>query len=334
MGNKTHRLWEILPRVAKYAVITVLMALPIVALGRLMISTEEELEDVRGQALLEFKNETRVLTDMWQHHLNTGYSWGVAHLDSHRGNLTYEACSLKLNGKIILDDVRMESMGVGYYNQQGDLSPGTPLSTIDWDIYLRTVTFGHGNYPILINGLRLEFARRPADGAFLFFRVGTDDITGRLALKSDLEDKADDHDAGMKRVSGDLYLIADAASTVGIMLYDIPAYVAQHRQYYAFAAYFIAISQTVNTDQVRWADLGRTDEPPYNDGAFRGEGKTDFYLSYANLVTSSTGQSNSNQAFNPYRDETGRRVSANQRIPGQGWWLSAQRLHARADANW
>ncbi|MFP4475993.1 MAG: hypothetical protein ACLFOY_10585 [Desulfatibacillaceae bacterium] len=332
MSEKSRRLREFLPQAVKYAVIVVLLALPIVALGRLMIATEDELDEVRGQALMEFETQTRVITNCYQTDPNPDYSWGYGFVRSHRGNITLEVGVLKLDGQVVIDNLKMNKLGMGYYHD-GGLSPENN-ETYGWDIYMATNIWGYGGYPVIMDGLRVEYARDPSTKQFKFFRVGTDDIRGRIWF-----DKDGDYEA-LRRVSADTYMEADVHAPVINDMYEA-AYVQRHRQYFVFRGNYAGLKPLVNTDDTNWMDLGRRNEAPYSNSGFHGLGKTDFYISYANLITSTTGHNNNNKAFNPWRPEWNQHSWGNKpmpigynRIPGQGWWMSMQRVYADADVSW
>lgn len=136
----------------------VLVMLPLAAIGKLMSVSDEELDDVVGQSLLEFSVINRVVT-------------------TPGGTKTFTPIIIKVNAVVVINNVHMDNVRMGYW-------VGV------WDMHIdngQGLTWGGAGYPVYMRGLRIELVYDniySSSPRFQYLRIGTDDFSGCLDAAS------------------------------------------------------------------------------------------------------------------------------------------------------
>ena len=300
-------------RVAWSLLAVFLIVFPLIAIGRIMVATDDELADIRAQAVAEMEIDHRnvsvtyVSSFGWNEEMtNTAYS------------LNYDCAVLKINARVALEDVHGDGLAglnyTGFWGVEGG-----------WDLYCGAHTFGDkseiGDDGIMImNGLRIELAYDDIDSVdrrFLFFRIGTDDQTGRFTLNGN-----------MQYLSFDGILDNNLEATLNWpdndesdKPWDEPYMrMNYHRQTLAASLPFDSGLGKQALSAVNYMDFGN------ENGS---SGTTDFYVSISDTITASNGSSvitNDGRALGPWN-------MARNTIPGRGLWMHFQRGFVSAEVD-
>ena len=274
--------------IAWTALAFILICLPIVAVGKLIVATDDELDDVVAQSLLEFTTVSRTITGS--------------------GTYRYTAAILKVRAVITIQNVHVNKLKAGYWRT-------TPTNAFDLEVDGYTSRgqqdngavlggiVGGNTYPLIFNGLRLELAFNTA-GDFVFFRLGSDDVTGSAELNYKNYNMG-----GLGRVS------SDARIQSNLSVWPLPHLALDVNTACANFATMTGIS--VDTHYLHRLYFGNTG-PCY-------QGRTDMYVSLADAITSNSGATNS-LAWNP-------RSKVAAEVPGRGFWVHFQRCYAIATEN-
>ncbi|WP_028314975.1 hypothetical protein [Desulfatibacillum aliphaticivorans] len=269
--------------------IGLLLAAPVHA--RLESVDDKTLAEIRAQALMSFAIESRSV-----HTSDAAWFW------QDDGYVDYDVFVVKLDEEVAISNLSMSRLSAGYYHD-GD--------GYGWDIDMSGddgVVLGADGYPLTFNGLRIEVAVDDADSAnpnILFIRFGTDDISGRLRAA----------DSGLLTFGGSIQTLSVDGHIESILA--ATADPNGHRIETAWAYIGGLLPILLNLNNVEYIDFGNTGD---------GIGASDFYLSFANLITDSRGETNANSAFNA--NESGAT-----HIPGQGVWLHFQQTFVQALLN-
>lgn len=311
-------------RVAWSLLAIFLILLPLVAVGRIMVATDDELAEVRAQAIAEMEIESRNVVVTYA----TSFGWNQNNGGDTGYSLTYDCAVLRLNTRIAIRNLQVSGLYAlnyyGFWTADGH-SPTANSGTNNnvagsWDIYIGKMVLGDIGTPFgstaggefLLNGLRIELAYDDIDSAarrFLFLRMGSDDVHGRMTV----------NEAGTTGTGTTCYFSLDALldnpleSTLG----EDHMRLNYHRQTLAMRIPMSTAVGRAGLRQVNFMDFGLGTGSPYSSSACR----TDFYLSIADTITARNGASiitNAGRALGPWN--RGRET-----IPGRGMWMHFQR---------
>lgn len=282
-------------RIAWIVLAVVLICLPLAAIAKMIITNDDELDDVVAQSLIEFTTQNRNVTG------------------PNGGTLNYDALIMKVHGTIMVQSIYMNQVKLGYWNGSGV-----------WDVELDGHSAGHANngviwggngYPIYLRGLRIEIGYDDIDTAnptFLFLRLGSDDFSGCLDLNPG-NYSGTPQTACIDRISMDgkvksnrsIWLAAPAVTINGnfARITEAPAP--------------LGTSVPTTNMQALYYHCGSYDT-----------GRTDFYISIAANISDNAG-GNNNIAWHPgYQFNSTRSIA--EHIPGRGFWMHFQALYAEA----
>ncbi len=265
-----------------------LICLPLAAVAKLMLVTDEELDDVVGQSLLELSTTTRTVS---------GPS----------GTLTYTPVILKVNAVVIINNVHMNNVRLGYWSTGGDGSTVTDMQ-INGESgggVNSGMTWGGAGYPVYMRGLRIELAYDNINSAnpnFLFLRMGSDDFSGCLDVDPDNSSRG-----SLDRLSFDGRVVSN------ISLWPIVGGpVIMDQQFNNDTSTVIAGFDTPFSNVLRmYFHCGPQDE-----------GRTDWFITLADNISDS-GHANNSISWNP-------KMSAATNVPARGYWMHFQSLYAAA----
>jgi len=270
-----------------------LICMPLVAIGQLIVASDDELQDVGAQYLLKFERVNRRLNgpNMYGH-----VPGGAA---TTRGIISYDAAVLTIDAQLIFHGVRVSRVAQGYWND------GT---STDWDVLIQDandgLVFGGRGYPFIFNGLRIELAYDNLSSAnpnLLFNRIGTDDLTGCFDYTPD--GTTGENGGSIERISIDGRLFGHTNQT------DLALVVNSHRATQFFGMNQWPLGDIYVQTQSTWEQFYGTTGPAPQ------QGDTDFYFSLANTIRDHEGGAvNIPRAFNA-------RGNVNSHVPGRGWWI-------------
>jgi hypothetical protein len=175
----------------------VLFALPVAAVAKLVLATDDELDDVVAQSLLEFTTVRRTVQDR----------------DNTSRYFTHDVAILKVNAMLKIENMAMGRTLMGYYNGNWDIEMAG-ASAIWGGVGGRVA--GNTIHPIYFKGLRLEVAYTTA-GHFSFLRIGSDDFSGILDLA---QGNSGAGSGSIQRVSMDGRIYAQAQINLDIDVND------------------------------------------------------------------------------------------------------------------
>lgn len=269
----------------------VLVILPLAAVAKLMLVSDEELDDVLGQSLLEFSIVNRTVA-------------------TPGGPMIFTPAILKINALVIINNVHMTNVRLGWWGANFD----NPAH--DMQIYgaatrngsaaggLATgITWGGRGYPIYMRGLRIELAYDnlyAANPNFMFLRVGTDDFSGCLDADPDGNGLG-----SLERLSFD-------------------GRVQSSGSIWPYAA--IALDEQFNNDTAATGPLGI--EIPFSHvtrmyfNCLEPQGRTDWFITLANNI--SRGGNNNSVSWNP-------RADVREHVPARGYWMHFNAVYAAAN---
>ncbi len=278
-----------------------LICMPLVAIGQLVVATDDELEDVGAQYLFRFDRVHRnILGPNYYNHEPGGDNWNT------RGMISYDAAVLTIDSKLLFRGIRVSGTSMGYWNDGSGLG---------WDVDLRDasdgIIFGGKGYTMTFNGMRIELAYdnlASANPNMLFFRMGTDSLTGCFDFTPDGTQPSGTTSTGgsIQRISVDGRIYGHTGQTnLGIM-------VNSHRANQFFGMNQWPLGDVYVPTVKVWEQFYGTTGPGAN---FGGNGATDFYFSLSNAIYDHEGGAvNVPRAYN-----VGAYV--NSHIPGRGWWI-------------
>ena len=298
-GNAGKVAWSLLA--------VLLIIFPLIAIGRIMVATDDELADIRAQAVAEMEIDHRNLAVTYV----SSFGWNHTHMSNLAYSLNYDVAVLKINARVALRDVEGDGIGALNYTGFWGVSDG-------WDFYVGNHSFGDTSEigddgMMIMNGIRIELAYDDIDSVnrrFLFFRFGTDDQTGRFQLNNT-----------MQYISFDGILDSNLEATLGwpSASNEPHMYMNYHRQ--TLAA------------ELPLGSLGRQALAAVNYMDFGSEnlssGPTDFYVSIADTITAKRDGAvitNDGRALGPWN-------MARNSIPGRGLWMHFQRGFVSAEVS-
>ncbi|MBI5845876.1 MAG: hypothetical protein HZB23_14550 [Deltaproteobacteria bacterium] len=271
----------------------VLIILPLAAVAKLMLVSDEELDDVVGQSLLEFSIVNRTVA-------------------TPGGNMVFTPAILKVNALVIINNVHMTNVRLGWWGSNFD-NPAHDMQIYGAATHNGStaggtatgLTWGGAGYPIYMRGLRIELAYDnlyAANPNFLFLRVGSDDFSGCLDADPDGNGLG-----SLERLSFDGRVQSSGS------IWPIPA---------------IGIDEQFNNDTATTGPLGI--EIPFSHvtrmyfhvPAVQDEGRTDWFISLANNI--SMGGNNNSVSWNP-------KTTVAENVPARGYWMHFQSLYAAAN---
>ncbi|MBI9076197.1 MAG: hypothetical protein JEZ02_12365 [Desulfatibacillum sp.] len=306
-------------RVAWSLLAVFLIVFPLIAVGRIMVATDDELADIRAQAVAEMEIDHRNIAVTYQ----TSFGWHETMGPDERlaYSLNYDCAVLKINARVALRDVAGDSIRGLNYNGFWGVNDG-------WDIYADAHVFGDtsdlgDDGQMIMNGLRVELAYDDIDSVdrrLLFFRMGTDDQRGRFSVNG-----------GMQYLSFDGILDSNLEATLSWPNTQTEPHMRMnyHRQTLAVRLPFSTELGYQPLTVVNFMDFGV-------EGS--SAGPTDFYVSLADTITAwrdingnnvkDTGEviTNDGRALGPWN-------MARNTIPGRGLWMHFQRGSIGADAS-
>ncbi len=326
-------------RVAWSLLAIFLIVLPLVAVGRIMVATDDELADVRAQALAEMEIDHRV-----NHNVTyvTSFGWHQD-MSTHNYSISYDCVVLKLNTRVTFTNVQGSGLyALNYGGFWGKDAGG-------WDVYLGEHVFGQtindsgtwdSDRSITMNGVRIEFAYDEIDSVdrrFLFFRFGTDDMRGRFSTSNQA-----------RYISFDGILDNPLEATLATGSGHIWPGTRGHRtEPYMRMNYH---RQTLTAKLPMSTSLGRQPLTIVNYMDFGpgtpSSGRTDFYISIADTITA-TSNVRGTHGGGPYPTahhvyptvitNDGRALGpwnmARNTIPGRGLWMHFQRGYVSAEVS-
>jgi hypothetical protein len=159
----------------------VLFLLPVAAVARLILATDDELDDVVAQSLLEFTTQQRTIS-----------------------SITLDYAILKMNAELKIDNMILDAASLGYYNGSWDIQIERNTGIANSGAIFGGAGRSGGHQPIYFRGLRLELAytTNPA-GHFAFLRIGSDDFSGVLDLNRGTWGGTDGGSGALRRISFD-----------------------------------------------------------------------------------------------------------------------------------
>ncbi|MBW1989066.1 MAG: hypothetical protein JRI97_05920 [Deltaproteobacteria bacterium] len=290
--TQSSRLLEDKGKIAWTLVALFLICMPLVAVGQLMVASDDELQEVSAQSIFHFDIEARSIS-----------------VNGNAANNVYlDAAVLKFDADLVFQGVRVSRVALGYYNDghayDGHFNP-------DWDIMLSDggdgVVFGGHGYFMNLNGVRVELAYdnlRSANPNFLFLRFGTDDCKGIFDFTPD--GTTGTGVGSIERISldGRIYGVVPGLSS-------LPMAVNTHRAWQFDPVSALVTTITPYTKDV-WHQVYGSTGPNQGDRSTT----TDFYFSLATKVWNMAGTQvvNDIRAVNPG-------ATVNSHIPGEGWWI-------------
>ncbi|SHJ80782.1 hypothetical protein SAMN02745216_02306 [Desulfatibacillum alkenivorans DSM 16219] len=294
-----------------------LIVFPLIAIGRIMVATDDELADIRAQAVAEMEIDHRNLAVTYV----SSFGWNES-MTNRAYSLNYDVAVLKINARVAMQDVEGDRIAALNYTGFWGVSDG-------WDFYVDAHTFGDttgvGDDGIMImNGIRVELAYDDIDSVdrrFLFFRFGTDDQTGRFNVQNH-----------MRYISFDGILDNNLEETLSWPDNDTEPYMRMnyHRQTLAASLPFETGLGKQALSAVNYMDFGVEYDSNGNPAS---SGPTDFYISIADTITAKRGTAvitNDGRALGPWN-------MARNSIPGRGLWMHFQRGFVSAEVdtgNW
>jgi hypothetical protein len=271
----------------------VLFALPVAAVAKLILATDDELDDVVAQSLLEFTTVRRTTTSGW-------------------GNITHDVAILKANAQIKIDNMRVDQVLLGYYNGGWDIEIGNSTGIV-WGGRGDSDNDGNADdgpvRPVYFKGLRLEVAYTTA-GHFSFLRIGTDDFSGVLDVK-----RIGSNTAGAiirQSMDGRIRAITDV--TTG----DVDVNARRTTQA-SLSGHTVGMSNV-------WQLYFNAGTGEFNRGT------TDFYISMSDYIyPDGSGTYRNSVAINPRNlvHYNGTAAYAHH-LPGYGWWMHFNQISAEA----
>ncbi len=298
-GSYFQRLVKERARIAWTLLALLLILLPVVAVSKLIVATDEELDDVVAQAMIEFTTVTRVVP------AGSG------------GNLTYDVAILKAKMQVRLDNVFLGQAKAGWWRGNScwdlnvDKNEGAVLGA----------TYQGSNFPLIMNGIRLEIGFDQLLGGvdhgklpdFLFLRIGTDSVTGLVEMNPN-----GGSEGCLERLSSDARIQSNLSVYRFFGILNISHVALPVNQACVNSA--TMIGQNIDANQLFRLYYGCTG-PRSETGAHTGD--TDIYVSFSDTITDDSSNINS-LAWNPHNH-------VNLTVPGQGWWIHFQRVYAHAN---
>ena len=313
-------------RVAWSLLAVFLIVLPLVAVGRIMVATDDELADIRAQALVEMEIDQRT-----NHSVTyvSSFGWHQQTMSNTAYSLSYDCAVLKINTRITYTNIQGSGLfGLNYYGFWDSQSGG-------WDVYIGRHIFGStindsgtwdNDRSMVMNGLRIELAYDDIDSAsrkFLFLRFGSDDQRGRFSMRG----TATSGMAEGRYISFDGILDNPLEESTSHWAdnqggQDEPYMrMNYHRQ-------TLAARMTMSTSLGR-QPLSLVNYMDFGPGT-PSSGRTDFYISIADTITVTRNNGGTREtrvnsaAFGPWN-------MARNSIPGRGLWMHFQRGYVSAE---